>query len=117
MATGQRACRHARGIVAAHKLQGLQAFEVDLNHPLRQFARAVKNLGGSQHCSTLVFHSWPTSSAATPFYCINLRLPKHLFPNSHTLRFSLNLRELQSALYTASHIAQKVHEHLLEHPP
>ena len=49
-------------------------------------------------------------------YYMNLRLPKHLFPNRHTLRFSLNLRERQSALFTASHIAQKVHEHLLEHP-
>ena len=49
-------------------------------------------------------------------YYMNLRLPKHLFPKRHTLRFSLNLRERQSALFTASHIAQKVHEHLLEHP-
>lgn len=49
-------------------------------------------------------------------YYMNLRLPKHLFPNRHTLRFSLNMRERQSALFTASHIAQKVHEHLLEHP-
>lgn len=49
-------------------------------------------------------------------YYMNLRLPKHLFPNRQTLRFSLNLRERQSALFTASHIAQKVHEHLLEHP-
>lgn len=49
-------------------------------------------------------------------YYMNLRLPKHLFPNRHSLRFSLNLRERQSALFTASHIAQKVHEHLLEHP-
>lgn len=49
-------------------------------------------------------------------YYMNLRLPKHLFPNRHTLRFSLNLRERQSALFAASNIAQKVHEHLLEHP-
>lgn len=49
-------------------------------------------------------------------YYMNLRLPKHLFPNRHTLRFSLNLRERQSALFVASNIAQKVHEHLLEHP-
>lgn len=49
-------------------------------------------------------------------YYLNLRLPKHLFPNRHTLRMCLNLRERQSALFLASSLAQQVHNYLCEHP-
>ena len=52
----------------------------------------------------------------SPFYYLNLRLPKHLFPNCHTLRLSLNLRERQPALFLASSLAQQVLSHLIEHP-
>ncbi|WP_456020865.1 site-specific integrase [Pseudomonas protegens] len=49
-------------------------------------------------------------------YYLNLRLPKHLFPNRHTLRMCLNIRERQSALFLAASLAQQVHGYLLEHP-
>ncbi|WP_458374241.1 site-specific integrase [Pseudomonas laurylsulfatiphila] len=49
-------------------------------------------------------------------YYLNLRLPKHLFPNRHTLRVCLNIRERQSALFLAASLAQQVHGHLSEHP-
>lgn len=49
-------------------------------------------------------------------YYLNLRLPKHLFPNRHTLRICLNLRERQAALFLAASLAQHVHNHLNEHP-
>ena len=52
----------------------------------------------------------------SPFYYLNLRLPKHLFPNCHTLRLSLNLRERQPSLFLASSLAQQVLSHLIEHP-
>lgn len=49
-------------------------------------------------------------------YYLNIRLPKHLFPNRHTLRMCLNLRERQAALFLASSLAQQVLNHLSEHP-
>jgi integrase len=49
-------------------------------------------------------------------YYLNLRLPKHLFPNRHTLRMCLNLRERQTALFLASSLAQQVLNYLHEHP-
>lgn len=49
-------------------------------------------------------------------YYLNLRLPKHLFPNRHTLRMCLNVRERQAALFLAAALAQQVHNHLNEHP-
>lgn len=49
-------------------------------------------------------------------YYLNLRLPKHLFPNRHTLRMCLNVRERQAALFLATALAQQVHNHLNEHP-
>ncbi|WP_288632808.1 site-specific integrase [Pseudomonas sp. UBA5666] len=49
-------------------------------------------------------------------YYLNLRLPKHLFPNRHTLRISLRVRERQAALYLATSLAQRVSSHLNEHP-
>ncbi|MNB92975.1 Tyrosine recombinase XerC [compost metagenome] len=50
------------------------------------------------------------------FYYLNLRLPTHLFPRCHTLRLSLNIRERQAAVFLASSLAQRVHNHLAEHP-
>ncbi|KPN91821.1 site-specific integrase [Pseudomonas nunensis] len=49
-------------------------------------------------------------------YYLNIRLPKHLFPNRHTLRMCLNLRERQAALFLAASLAQRVINHLFEHP-
>ncbi|WP_033729076.1 site-specific integrase [Pseudomonas putida] len=49
-------------------------------------------------------------------YYLNLRLPKHLFPNRDTLRMSLRVRERQAALYLATSLAQQVNSHLTEHP-
>ena len=49
-------------------------------------------------------------------YYLNLRLPKHLFPNRHTLRISLHVRERQAALFLASSLVQQVTSHLSEHP-
>ena len=49
-------------------------------------------------------------------YYLNLRLPKHLFPNRHTLRMCLNLRERQAALFLASSLAQQVLNYLHENP-
>lgn len=49
-------------------------------------------------------------------YYLNLRLPKHLFPNRQTLRISLRVRERQAALFLASSLAQQVNSHLSEHP-
>jgi len=49
-------------------------------------------------------------------YYLNLRLPKHLFPQRHTLRISLGLRERRAALCLAASLAQQVHAHLNEHP-
>ena len=49
-------------------------------------------------------------------YYLNLRLPKHLLPNRHTLRISLRVRERQAALFLASSLAQQVNSHLIQHP-
>ncbi|WP_323828265.1 site-specific integrase [Pseudomonas sichuanensis] len=49
-------------------------------------------------------------------YYLNLRLPKHLFPNRQTLRICLGIRERQAATFLASTLAQQVHHHLSEHP-
>ncbi|MBC3420267.1 site-specific integrase [Pseudomonas sp. RW3S2] len=49
-------------------------------------------------------------------YYLNLRLPKRLFPNRHTLRISLHVRERQAAIFLASSLVQQVNSHLCEHP-
>lgn len=49
-------------------------------------------------------------------YYLNLRLPTNLFPRCHTLRLSLNIRHRQSALFVAASLAQRIHNHLSEHP-
>ena len=50
------------------------------------------------------------------FYYLNLRLPKHLFPRCHTLRLSLNINARKPATFLAASLAQRVHQHLSEHP-
>lgn len=50
------------------------------------------------------------------FYYLNLRLPKHLFPECHTLRLSLNLTTRKAATFVAASLAQQVHHHLANHP-
>ena len=83
-------------------------------------ARAVKNPWCSQHCSTLLYHFGVPLMAyivrRQSGYYLNIRLPKHLFPNRHTLRMCLNLRERQAALFLAASLAQQVINHLFEHP-
>lgn len=83
-------------------------------------ARAVKTLGCSQHCHTLLSHIGVTHMAYLSrrgaFYYLNLRLPKHLFPRCHTLRMSLNLTTRQAATFVAASIDQQVHQHLSTHP-
>lgn len=49
-------------------------------------------------------------------YYLNIRLPKHLFPNRQTLRICLKLRERQAALFLAASLAQQVLNYLFEHP-
>lgn len=49
-------------------------------------------------------------------YYLNLRLPKHLFPNRSTLRLCLNVRERQAALFLAVSLAEQVQRHLGEYP-
>lgn len=69
--------------------------------------------------STLVVHSGDLMAYIVrrqSVYYLNLRLPKHLFPNRHTLRLSLRVRERQAALYLASSLAQQVSSHLSKHP-
>ena len=49
-------------------------------------------------------------------YYLNIRLPKHLFRDRHSLRLSLNIRNRQAAIFAASQIAQRVQDHLVAHP-
>lgn len=49
-------------------------------------------------------------------YYLNLRLPKHLFPQRQTLRVCLRVQERQAAMFIACSLAQQVHSHLAEHP-
>ncbi|AEB58091.1 integrase family protein [Ectopseudomonas mendocina NK-01] len=49
-------------------------------------------------------------------YYLNLRLPKHLYPDRTTLRLSLGVRDRRSAVFLASDLARRVHEHINSHP-
>lgn len=49
-------------------------------------------------------------------YYLNLRLPKHLYPRCHTLRLSLGIRERRTALFLASTLAERVHQHISAQP-
>ncbi|BAN47682.1 site-specific integrase [Metapseudomonas resinovorans] len=49
-------------------------------------------------------------------YYLNLRLPKHLYPDRTTLRLSLGVRDRQTAVIIASELARRVHEHISSHP-
>ncbi|MFI8609021.1 tyrosine-type recombinase/integrase [Pseudomonas sp. NPDC077649] len=49
-------------------------------------------------------------------YYLNLRLPKHLYPRCHTLRLSLGIRDRRTALFLASTLAERVHQHIVAQP-
>ena len=49
-------------------------------------------------------------------YYLNLRLPKHLYPRCHTLRLSLGIRDRKAALFLASNLAERVHQHITAQP-
>ncbi|UUY07226.1 site-specific integrase [Pseudomonas sp. J452] len=49
-------------------------------------------------------------------YYLNLRLPKHLYPDRTTLRLSLSVRDRKTAVFIASELARRVHEHISSHP-
>lgn len=51
-----------------------------------------------------------------PVYYLNLRLPKHLYPRCHTLRLSLGIRDRRAAIFLASTLAEKVHQHIAAQP-
>lgn len=84
----------------------------------------AQSSGCDQNCSTQLVHFtgplWCSHMAyiirRQSVYYLNLRLPKHLFPNRHTLRVSLRVRERQIALFLATSLVQKVYSHLSEHP-
>lgn len=104
--------------------QGFQADEVASHLPVQTLSTVSQSLGCDQNCSTQLVHFtgplWCSLMAyivrRQSVYYLNLRLPKHLFPNRHTLRISLRVRERQAALYLATSLAQRVSSHLNEHP-
>lgn len=104
--------------------QRFQADAVAKSLPVKTHRTGAQRLGCDQNCSTQLVHFvgplWCSLMAyivrRQSVYYLNLRLPKHLFPNRHTLRVCLHLRERQAALFLASSLAQQVHQHLNEHP-
>lgn len=104
--------------------QGFQADEVACHLLVQLVSTGAQDSGCDQNCSTQLVHStgplWCSLMAyivrRQSVYYLNLRLPKHLFPNRHTLRISLQVRERQAALYLATSLAQRVSSHLSEHP-
>lgn len=111
-------------IVAGFIGQGLQADEADSFPPVRTLSTGAQRTRCDQNCSTQLVHFigplWCSLMAyivrRQSVYYLNLRLPKHLFPNRHTLRISLRVRERQAALFLATSLAQQVSKHLSEHP-
>ncbi len=91
---------------------------------MQKLSMGAHDSGCDQNCSTQLVHfTGPLWCPHLTYivrrqsvYYLNLRLPKHLFPNRHTLRFSLRIRERQAALYLATSLAQQVSSHLSEHP-
>gem|GEM_PF-553269 len=106
------------------KGQGFQANAVVCYPAMRTSSMRAQDSGCDQNCSTQLVHFtgplWYSFMAyivrRQSVYYLNLRLPKHLFPNRHTLRISLRVRERQAALFLATAIAQRVNNHLNEHP-
>lgn len=100
--------------------QGFQADEGARYLPCGRVAQPRKPQGCDQNCSTRLFHSGVPLMAyivrRQAVYYLNLRLPKHLFPNRSTLRLCLNVRERQAALFLAVSLAEQVQRHLGEHP-
>ena len=112
------------GINAGLIGQGFQADEVACHLHVQTLSTDSQSLGCDQNCSTQLVHFtgplWCSFMAyivrRQSVYYLNLRLPKHLFPNRHTLRISLRVRERQAALFLATSLAQQVNSHLSEHP-
>lgn len=112
------------GINAGLMVQGFEADEVAEALPVQALSTGAQDSGCDQNCSTQLVHFtgplWCSHMAyivrRQSVYYLNLRLPKHLFPNRHTLRISLRVRERQAALYLATSLAQRVNYHLNEHP-
>ncbi len=112
------------GIVADLMGQGFRADVVVCYPAMRTSSMSAQDSECDQHCSTQLVHFtgplWCSCMAyivrRQSVYYLNLRLPKHLFPNRHTLRISLRVRERQAALYLATSLAQRVNKHLGEHP-
>jgi integrase len=100
--------------------QGFQADGVARLLPCEHVARTRKTHGCDQNCSTSLFHSGVPLMTyiirREAVYYLNLRLPKHLFPNRSTLRLCLNVRERQAALFLAVSIAEQIQRHLGQHP-
>lgn len=66
-------------------------------------------------CTTQVYNmAFITRRAA--IYYFNLRLPKHLYPRCHTLRLSLGIRDRRAAIFLASTLAERVHQHIAAQP-
>lgn len=112
------------GINAGLIGQGFQADGVADALTVQKLSTVAQDSGCDQNCSTQLVHFtgplWCSFMAyivrRQSVYYLNLRLPKHLFPNRHTLRISLRVRERQAALYLATSLAQRVSSHLSEHP-
>ena len=112
------------GINAGLIGQGFQADEVACHLYVQTLSTDSQSLGCDQNCSTQLVHFigplWCSFMAyivrRQSVYYLNLRLPKHLFPNRHTLRISLRVRERQAALFLATSLAQQVNSHLSDHP-
>lgn len=49
-------------------------------------------------------------------YYLNLRLPLHLYPRCHTLRLSLGIRDRRNAIFVASTLAERLHQHIATKP-
>ena len=104
--------------------QGFQADEVACHLLVQLVSTGTQDSGCDQNCSTQLVHFtgplWCSFMAyivrRQSVYYLNLRLPKHLFPNRHTLRISLRVRERQVALFLATSLVEQVSKHLCEHP-
>lgn len=111
-------------IVAGPMGQGFPADQGTRFYPCKAVSTGAQARGVTRivplNWSTLVVHFGIPHMAyivrRQSVYYLNLRLPKHLFPNRQTLRICLRLRERRAALFLASSLAQQVNSHLSEHP-
>lgn len=66
-------------------------------------------------CTTQVYNMAYITRRGAVYY-LNLRLPKHLYPRCHTLRLSLGIRDRRAAVFLASTLAERVHQHIAAQP-